>query len=85
MSEEQRFLGDAEQLYLENEGRVAWDAGLREFAIAFLSGDIHLPLVAHTHALHGDDPSVDEVAKANGERRAPSDESNFLPFMVRPV
>ena len=54
---------DGEEFDVEDEGGAAWDAGLGEFAVAHLGGDIDFPSVADVHVLHGNDPALDEVAQ----------------------
>ena len=55
---------NSQQFDVEDDGGAAGDAGLGEFAVAHLGGDLDLPSVADVHLLHGDDPSLDEVAQS---------------------
>ena len=61
--------GYSKQFNLKNQGRAAGDAGLRELAVSHFRRDVHLPFVAHAHLLHGDNPSLNQVAQAEGYRR----------------
>ena len=63
------FLRYSEQFNLKYQGGTAGDAGLRELAVSHLRRDVHLPFVAHTHLLHGDNPSLNQVAQAEGYGR----------------
>ena len=58
------------QLNVEDECGTAWDAGLRELAVAHLCRNVELPLVTDVHLLQGNDPTVYQVAQAHGNRRA---------------
>ena len=55
---------DGEQFDVEDEGGAAGDAGLGKLAVAHLGGDVDFPSVADVHLLHGDDPTLDEVAQS---------------------
>ena len=57
------MLIDSEQLDVEDKGGAAGYAKLGKLSVAHLGGDIDLPSVADVHLLHGDDPSLDEVAQ----------------------
>ena len=58
--------GYSKQFNLKNQGGAAGDAGLRELAVSHFRRDVHLPFVAHAHLLHGDNPSLNQVAQAEG-------------------
>ncbi len=57
------MLIDGEQFDVEDEGGAAGYARLGEFAVAHLGGDIDFPSVTDVHLLHGNNPSLDEVAQ----------------------
>ena len=54
---------DGEQFDVEDEGGAAGDTGLGKFAVAHFGGDVDFPSVADVHLLHGDNPSLNEVAQ----------------------
>lgn len=55
-------LGYGEELDFEDEGGATGDAGDGAGTVAEFGGDVDLPFVAGMHLLHGDDPTLDEVA-----------------------
>ena len=56
----------SQQLYLKYQGGTARDARLGEFPIAHLGRNVYLPFVTDVHLLHGDNPTLDEVAEPEG-------------------
>lgn len=59
-----RGLGYGEELDFEDESGAAGDAGDGAGTVAEFGGDVDLPFVTGMHLLHGDDPTLDEVAEA---------------------
>lgn len=58
------------QFNFKDKCGAARNAWLRELAIAHLGRDVDFPFVADMHLLDGDDPALDEVAQAAGQRHA---------------
>ena len=54
---------DGEEFDVKDEGGAAGDAGLGELSVAHFGRDIDFPSVADVHLLHGNNPSLDEVAQ----------------------
>ncbi len=59
-------LGDGEELDFEDEGGTTGDAGLVDFAVGLLCGNVDFPFVAGMHLLHCYDPTGNEVAESEG-------------------
>ena len=62
--------GDPQQFHLEDQCRTARNAWLGELAVTHFGGDVELPFIAYVHLLHGDDPTLDQVAKPASQRHA---------------
>lgn len=58
------------QLNVEDERGATGNARLGEFAVAHLCRNVELPLVADVHLLKGDNPALNQVAEAHGNRCA---------------
>lgn len=64
--------GDAEELYLEYQGRAARDAGLVGFAVGLLGGDVYFPFVSHMHLLQGYHPTGYQISQPESRRHSPT-------------
>ena len=53
---------DPQQFHLEDQCRTARNAWLGELSVTHFGGDVELPFIAYVHLLHGDDPTLDQVA-----------------------
>ena len=61
------YLRNAKQLNLKDESGTSWYAWLRKLAITHFGRDIYLPFIAHTHLLHGNNPTFNEVTETYGQ------------------
>ena len=59
-------LGDGDEFDFEDEGGAAGDAGLVDFTVGLLGGDVDFPFVTGVHLLHCDYPTGYEVAESEG-------------------
>ena len=59
---------NAQQLYFKYKCRTTRNARLRKLAIAHFCGDIYFPFIANMHLLHGNNPTLDKVAKTTSQR-----------------
>lgn len=71
--------GDPQQFHLEDQCRTARNAWLGELAVTHFGGDVELPFIAYVHLLHGDDPTLDQVAKPASQRYAASAAVELFP------